>query len=145
MGAPSHADHRRFVETEGWEKKGTARSGTKTGDHHRSTLVLADGETLYTRVPHGGGQIDDQRLVSSILRDQLRVTEEDFYRCVREGVLPPRPQPPAPERPAGGIDAKLMRNLVRKVGITPAQIATMSKADAVRAWEDYLSAGGEAR
>lgn len=142
MGPLSHADHRRFVETEGWEKKGTARSAGKTGDHQRYTLALANGEVLYTRVSHGAGQIDDQRLVSSILRDQLRVTENDFYRCVRERALPPRPQPPATDRPAEGIDAKLMRNLVRRVGLAPAQIATMSKADAVRAWEDYLSAEG---
>jgi len=138
----SHADHRKFVETEGWEKKGTARSAKKTGDHHRYTLPLANGEVLYTRVSHGAGQIDNPRLVSSILRDQLRVTESDFYRCVREGVLPPRPQPPAPDRPDEGIDAKLMRNLVRKVGLTPAQIAAMAKGDAVKAWEDYLSGGG---
>ncbi|MGI8806584.1 MAG: cytotoxic translational repressor of toxin-antitoxin stability system, partial [Acidimicrobiales bacterium] len=65
-----------------------------------------------------------------------------FYRCVNEGVRPARPKAPEPERPAEGIDAKLMRNLLRRVGLTSAQVASMSKAEAVKAWEDYLSSGG---
>lgn len=139
MGPLSHTDHRKFVETEGWEIKGTARSSKRTGDHHRYTLALANGEILYTRVSHGTGQINDLRLVRSILRDQLRVAEVDFYRCVNKGVLPPRPEPALPDRPTQGIDAKLMRNLLRKVGLTPAQVGAMTKAEAARAWEDYLT------
>lgn len=142
MGPLSHADHRTFVETEGWENKGTARGTGRTGDHHRYTLALANGDVLYTRVSHGPGGIDDPGLVRHILRDQLRVSDEDFYRCVRDGVLPPRPQPAVPPRPAEGIDAKLMRNLVRKVGLSAGQIAAMSKAEAVKAWQDYLAGGG---
>ena len=141
MGPLSHSDHRRFVETEHWEHKGTARAAQRTGDHHRYTLVLATGEVLYTRVSHGSGQIGDPGLVASILREQLRVSEDDFYRCVRDGVLPPRPQPPTADRPTESIDGKLMRNLVRKVGLNAEEIAVMTKAEAVQAWQDYLTGG----
>lgn len=139
MGPLSHADLRKFVETEGWEIRGTARSAKTTGDHHRYTLALANGEILYTRVSHGSGQINDPSLVRSILRDQLRVAEADFYRCVNQGVLPPRPEPAQPDRPTESIDAKLMRNLLRKVGLTPAEVGAMTKKEAVRAWEDHLA------
>ena len=33
--------------------------------------------------------IDDANLVARILRDQLQVTESDFYRCVQREELPP--------------------------------------------------------
>lgn len=142
MAPLSHADHRRFVEAEGWEHKGTARGAGRTGDHHRYTLALADGDVLYTRVSHGPGGINDPGLVHHVLRDQLRVSEEDFYRCGRDGLLPPRPQPERPARPAEGIDGKLMRNLARKLGLTAGQIGAMTKAEAVKAWQDYLAGGG---
>ena len=135
-----HADHRKFVEIEGWTKTGTASSSKKTGDHFRYTLALSTGEILYTRISHGSGQLDDAKLIGAIFRTQLEVTEADFYRCVEIGILPPRPQT-VPERAAEGLDATLARNLIRKVGLSQTQVAKMSKAQAVAAWNKYLSEG----
>jgi hypothetical protein len=137
----AHADHRKFVETEGWAKKGTATSSKKTGDHFRYTLTLSTGDVLFTRVSHGSGQLDDAKLIKAIFRIQLEVTEADFYRCVENGILPPRPQT-IPERFAEGLDATLVRNLIRKVGLSQTQVAKMSKEQAVAAWNKYLSEGG---
>ena len=138
----THAAHRRFVETEGWTKKGTARGSRMTGDHYRYNLTLATGEVLTARVSHGAGQINDPKLIAAILRDQLAVSEEDFWACVDNGRLPPRPQPQEP-LPAGEVlDAKLVRNLIRKVKLSETEIAGLTKAEAVRRWEDYLAGGG---
>jgi hypothetical protein len=137
-----HADHRKFVETEGWNKTGTASSNKKTGNHFRYTLTLSTGDILYTRISHGSGQLDDAKLIGAIFRTQLEVTEENFYRCVEKGILPPRPQT-IPERSAEGLDATLVRNLIRKVGLSQIQVAKMSKAQAVAAWNKYLSEGGK--
>ncbi|MDQ6615212.1 MAG: cytotoxic translational repressor of toxin-antitoxin stability system [Actinomycetota bacterium] len=137
-----HSAHRKFVETEGWEKKGTARGSGKTGDHYRYNLRLATGDMLTTRVSRGSGQINDPKLIAAIYRDQLAVCEEDFWRCVDDGVLPPRPQPPPALAEGDLLDAKLVRNLIRRVGLTEAEIATFTKADAVARWEQYLSEGG---
>ena len=138
----THADHRKFVETEGWTKKGTASSSKKTGDHFRYTLTLSTGDVLFTRISHGSGQLDDPKLIGEIFRNQLGVTEEDFYRCVEKGILPPRPQT-IPERSAEGLDATLVRNLIRKVGLSQIQVAKMRKAQAVAEWNKYLSEGGK--
>jgi hypothetical protein len=137
-----HSAHRKFVETEGWEKKSTARGSGKTGDHYRYNLRLASGDMLSTRVSHGSGQINDPKLVAAIYRDQLAVSEEDFWRCVDHGVLPPRPQPPSPLAEGDPLEAKLVRNLIHRVGLTGAEIATFTKAEAVARWEQYLSEGG---
>jgi hypothetical protein len=134
-----HSDHKKFVETEGWEKKGTASGGGKTGNHFRYSLRLNTGEIMYTRVSHGSGSINDPSLVASILREQLRVSEEDFYRCVKDGVLPPRPAPENLEVPTEGLDAKLVRNLITKVGLSQSEVAALRKTEAIEMWNQYLS------
>lgn len=138
----THAAHRKFVETEGWEKKGTATGKKKSGDHHRYTLRLATGDILYTRVSHGTGQLDNPNTVAAVFRIQLEVTEDDFWSCVDNGVLPPRPQPDKPKTPADSLDAPLMRNLIRKVGLSITDVAKLTKDEAVKIWQDHLTAGG---
>ncbi|MGC2174980.1 MAG: hypothetical protein WA614_05925 [Acidimicrobiales bacterium] len=135
----AHSDHKKFVETEGWTKKGTASAEGKTGNHFCYSLRLNTGEILYTRVSHGSGSINDPSLVASILREQLHVSEQDFYRCVNDGVLPPRPAPENLEVPPEGLDAKLVRNLITKVGLSQSDVAALSKAEAVEKWNQYLS------
>jgi len=135
----AHADHKKFVETEGWKKQGTTRGARKTGNHFRYTLRLSTGDILYTRVSHGSGSIKDHSLVALILREQLRVSEEDFYRCVNDGTLPPRPAPESPPVPSEGLDAKLVRSLINKVGLSQIEVAKLSKADAVERWRQYLT------
>ena len=134
-----HSAHRTFVETEGWTKRGTARRRGATGDHHRYMLTLATGDVLSTRVSHGAGQINDPGLIAYILRDQLAVTEVDFWNCVDGGILPPRPHP-TPSAPAGPVlDAKLVRNLLTKVRLSQQVISTMTREEAVQRWQDWLT------
>ena len=134
----THAAHKRFVETEGWARLGTGRSKTGAGDHFRYTLTLANGETLFTRVSHGTGQIDDPNRVAAILRDQLQVSEADFWACAEDGELPPRPQSPkAPPREK--LDYKLVKNLITEVGLSESDVASLSKQNAVQLWQDYLA------
>lgn len=136
---PTNAELRTFVTTEGWQDK-DKKSNKKTGDHHRYTLALETGDVLYTRVSHGSGGVDDPSLFAEILRVQLRVTREQFWACVKDGVLPPRPTV-APPVPANAIDAKLVRNLIRKVGLTPLDLANLDQSRAVEIWRKYLADG----
>lgn len=144
----SHADHRAFVETEGWQRRGTARGAGRSGDYVRYVLRLADGDVLMTRVSHGSGAINDPTVVALILREQLRVSEDDFHRCVRHGVLPPRPQSSTPQVPHDALDAKLVRNLIRRVGLTQTEVAALTSDAAIARWQAYLAGGtdqGEVR
>ena len=138
----THAAHRRFVETEDWTEKGTARGSRKTGSHYRYNLTLATGEVLTTRLSHRAGQINDPKLVAAILRDQLAVSEEDFWACVDSGRPPPRPKSQEPPPAEEALDAKLVRNLIRKVKLSETEIAGLTKAEAERRWENYLAGRG---
>ena len=135
----SHAAHKKFVDVEGWSVAGTGRSKAKTGDHFRYTLTLADGDVLFTRVSHGTGEIGDPGRIAHILRQQLRVSEDDFWACVERGVLPPRPQPPQAAIRGEQLDYKLVRNLIDKVGLSQQEVAGLSKEQAVARWHEYLA------
>ena len=37
------------------------------------------------------------------------------------------------------LDAKLVRNLIRKVGLTEADVAKLTKAEAARHWQEHLA------
>lgn len=138
----SHRDHRKFVETEGWVRTGTARRPVGTGDHSRYTLRLATGDILRTRVSHGSGAIEDPKLVAAVLRTQLQVSEVDFYRCVEDGILPPRPSATGPSVPDTGVEAWLVRNLLLKVGLQQHELVGLTQEQALQVWHDFLAAGG---
>lgn len=89
MAPPKLADLKKFCENDGWDPK-------KKADHWRYTKTLPDGRTLRTKVSFGSGEVGDPGLFAAILRDQLDVSEQEFWRVVRHGgpaLRPPRPAP----------------------------------------------------
>lgn len=97
---------------------------------------------LTTRVSHGPGQMDDPKVVAAIFRGQLAVSKGDVWCGVDDGIFPPRPQA-VTSQPAGEVlDAKLVRYLVRKVGMTEEEIGQLTKADAVARCPRHLVDGG---
>jgi hypothetical protein len=135
---PTFAELRRFVAVEGWEDRDRA-SHRKTGDHHRYVFTTPTGERLMTRVSHSTGQIGDRDLFAHILRDQLQVDAGQFWAAVDHSVAPTRPQPEGPAVDGPSLDAKLVRNLLTKVRVPPAELAAMSAEEAVRRWQDWLA------
>jgi hypothetical protein len=139
MRLPTYAEHRRFCEVDGWEHKGTARSRGGTGDHHRYTKTLADGPPLYTRVSHGAGEYRSPDLWKRILRDQLRVSEAEFWAAVEQGIAPGR-EAPKPLKPEGeGIPLWLVNSLRHLVGKTEAEIGAMTLAEANAVYMEWVS------
>lgn len=141
MRLPSADDLRRFCKVDEWEVRKTAR-GKKAGDHTRYKKVLSDGTFLITKVSHGHKRIDDPDLFNHILRTQLQVTAEQFWAAVDDGIRPRRPgsEPEPPPREAIPFD--LARNLLVKVGVTQAELARMTKDEAVARLQQYLASGG---
>lgn len=130
--APTRADHERFCEREGWTRVRSARG--RTGSHHVTyELVLPDGRVLRTRISHPPDRSTyGPALWAHVLRDQLDVTEEVFWACVRDKVLPTRGAPP---RPGTGIPADVVHHLLKR-GVPERDVARMSRAEALQRLAD---------
>jgi hypothetical protein len=132
--APTRSDHQAFCTTEGWEP---VRDSTgKTGTHHVTyEFHLHDGRILRTRISHPPNRTTYGKSIwSHILRDQLDVTDAQFWACVRDGVKPNRGKP---EVPADAIPAELVHLLITRLGLNDAEVASMRKAEAIARMQEY--------
>ena len=130
--AATRRDHQRFCETEGWQHR--------TGDHEYDHLALHDGRVLFTKISHPVGRetYGADMWHRQILRNQLQVTEAQFWACVNDGVLPDRGRP-APPREA--LPADLVMQLRNRVGLTDAQIFELTRAEAVARMQQFWMTG----
>ena len=135
---PTREAHQKFCTTEGWTRVRDARG--RTGTHHLTfELVLADGRVLRTRISHPPDRtVYGASIWSHILRDQLNVTEDEFWKCVHDGIVPKRG---TPETPAEALPAELVFLLKNRVGLTETEIAALSKDEAVARLNQYWANG----
>lgn len=137
--APTRKDHEACCTTEGWRPVRNARG--RTGSHHISyELDLPDGRILRTRVSHPPDRTGyGPSLWNHILRDQIQVDEPEFWACVRDGTKPARGRT---EPPPDALPAELVHLLITRVGLTDAEIAALSKAEAVARLNQYWEGDG---
>jgi hypothetical protein len=135
---PTRADHDRFCHVEGWRRVRDARG--RTGTHHVTyELDLPDGRILRTRVSHPPDRTDyGPSLFAHILRDQLAVSEAEFWACVRDGTPPDRG---APSAPPSSLPADLVQLLVRRVGLAEDDVRRMTRAEAIERAQRYWTDG----
>lgn len=135
---PTRKDHEAFCAAEGWQRVRDARG--RTGTHHVTyELAIPDGRILRTRISHPVDRSGyGPSLWSHILRDQLQVTETEFWSCVRENIEPDRG---APELPAAALPADLVHMLIARVGLSEGEVAAMSKDQAVVRLQQYWTDG----
>ena len=135
--APTRQDHRTFCETEGWELQRDARG--RASGHHALTyeLQLHDGRILRTRISHPpDSSTYGKSIWSHILRDQLDVDEEAFWACVRDGVKPSRGEP---DIPSEALTAELVHLLITRLGLSSAEVALMSRDEAIAKMQQFWS------
>jgi hypothetical protein len=136
--APTRKDHEAFCTAEGWQRVRDAQG--RAGTHHITyELYLHDGRILRTRISHPvnrGGYGRD--MWSHILRDQLDVDEPTFWACVRDGIKPDRG---ASEPPPEALPADLVRLLLTRVHLTEAEMAAMSKDQAIARMQQHWATG----
>ena len=137
-GPASRREHKQFCDIEGWDTVLNAR-GKEVHHHITYELALSDGRMLRTRIsrPANNGTYGPS-LWTAILRDQLDATEAEFWECVKHHVLPPRPGSDAAAAPAG-LPASLVHQLKTSLGLSDAEVATMSKNEAVARMSAYWS------
>lgn len=134
---PTRADHDQFCKIEGWRRVRDAQG--RTGTHHVTyELDLPDGGVLRTRISHPPDRTDyGTGMWKHILRDQLCVDEARFWACVRDGSPPDRG---AASVPAAALPADLVHLLISRVGLPEADVAAMTKPEAIerlqRFWTD---------
>ena len=135
---PTRQDHDKFCHVEGWHPVRDARG--RTGTHHVTyEFDLPDGRILRTRISHPiGRDTYGASIWSHILRDQLQVSEAEFWRCVRDGVRPGRGMP---EQSAEALPADLVHLLITRVGLADSQVARMSKEEAAARLQRYWTEG----
>ena len=125
---PTRADHERFCVLEGWLQVRNARGSA--GTHHVTyELDLPDGQILRTRISHPPDRTGyGPSLWAHILRDQLGVTAEVFWACVKDGKLPDRGVPEPPKNP---LPADLVHLLLTRVGLSEPEVAELTRDEAV--------------
>lgn len=136
-GAASRRDHDHFCQIEGWDQVRNARG--RTGHHHTYELTLPDGRILRTRISHPvNNETYGAQTWSHILRDQLDVTEPEFWACVDERKLPDR-GPAADEAPAKALPASLVHQIIHVAGVPEDEVARMSLERAVEVMTAHWS------
>lgn len=135
---PTRADHDRFCRVEGWERVRDARG--RKGIHHVTyELTLPDGTVLRTRVSHPPDRTDyGASLFAHILRDQLQVSADEFWACVRKGTSPDRG---VPERREDALPADLVHLLVTRVGLPESEVAAMTRDEAIERINRFWTEG----
>ena len=136
--APTREDHEAFCKTEGWQPVRDARG--KTGTHHITyELHLHDGRILRTRISHPVNRDTyGPGIWAHILRDQLDVDLRAFWACVQDKIKPDRGEP---ETPAGALPADLVHLLLTRVHLSEADVAAMSKNQAIARMQQYWATG----
>lgn len=134
--AATRRDHDRFCRNEGWTVVRDSKGGP-VAHHITYELALPDGRILRTRIsrPADASGYGPGRW-AHILRDQLCVDDAGFWQCVRSRIPPDRGlrQPPPSALPLG-----LVERLRHDLGLTEAQIASMSRKEAVAAMTGFWS------
>jgi hypothetical protein len=129
-------DLRTYVTNDGWtEEPNLARGRRRTGDHRRYFRDLPDGTRLRTKVSHDEDAEIGRDLFHRILRDQLRVTEEQFWVVVH-GRASRDAEPVTAVEPLPGW---LVTRLIFTVGLSEEEVARMTGEEARAAWLEYQS------
>lgn len=134
----TRADHDASCRTEGWVRVRDARG--RSGTHHVTyEFGVPDGRILRTRISHPVDRSDyGPGLWTHILRDQLDVSEQEFWSCVADRTPPDRGQP---DVPAEALPADLVHLLTTRVGLAEREVAAMSRAEAIERLQRYWTEG----
>lgn len=136
--AATREDHRRFCESEGWQLVRSA-TGNRSTHHETYELALPEGDVLRTRISRPPDRtVYGSGLWSHILRDQLLVSQQEFWQCVNDGIPPPRSRPVAPTQ---SIPTEVLYLLKLRVGLTDDQLADMTAEAAIERLQQYWTTG----
>lgn len=134
--APDRERHDDFCVFEGWEI--VHGSTGKPVKHHRTyELVIPSGDILRTRISKPIDRTTySASMWSAILRDQLKVTNDEFWACVQDKMLPDRGGAVAAPNPKA-LPLHLLTELIERVGMTPEDAIKLTLDEALQRMNDY--------
>lgn len=123
--------HETFCSNDEWILVRNARGGV-VGHHKTWELQLPDGRVLRTRISRPVDNTDyGARMWCQILKEQLDVSEEQFWACVNDGKRPGRTSGAIAIPDKDPIPLGIVEKLMRLVGLTPEEIEHLTKAQAI--------------
>jgi hypothetical protein len=137
--APTRADHEKFCRAEGWTRVRNATGG-RVQHHATYELALPDGRILRTRISHPPDRSTyGASMWSHILRDQMDVSESDFWACVQDSALPARSSAPIVAREP--IPVQVAYALIHTVHLSDAEVGSMTKEQAIERLTAFWTTG----
>ena len=136
MNAGTRVDHNQFCLNEEWV---LVRDAYGRPVRHQVTyeLALNDGNILRTRVSRPADKTAyGPSLWKTILRDQLWVTEDEFWVCVRGKKLPDRGQS-ADETPEASLPAGLVYQLIHVVLVPEDEVKNLTLEQALAVMNEH--------
>lgn len=134
MSVPSFGDIERFCKIDGWQRQ-TGVGGPRQR-HIRFEKPLPDEPALRTQISHDRSSTPSAGRWKAILRNQLKVTEEQFWEALRTRTPVDRTPPPPPPEPIPVDD--WVREGLRRTGMTDTQIddldAEQAQQELYRRW-----------
>jgi len=111
--------------------------GKAVSHHITYTFVAPDGRILRTRLSRPAKpEPYAKSMATHILRDQLEISDKEFWACVTEGVKPHRA---AKGKPIEVIPANLLQILKNDIHLSETELKKLSRADAIKLVTDYWS------
>ena len=137
--APTRAAHERFCKTEGWQVVRSA-AGKRNTHHATYELRLASGDVLRTRVSRPvNKQTYGRTMWAHILRDQLEVTEQEFWDCADHRIVPDRGGAPTSE--PRGVPTEVLYQLKHRAGLPESEIAALAREQATERLNEFWATG----
>jgi hypothetical protein len=125
---PTWGEVERFCRIDGWRE-------VRRSDHVFFEKVLADETVLRTHRSFAGRKRMSPGRFKAILREQLRVSEDDFWRAFETGKPVERPSALPEAEPA--LPAYLVGVLERDLHLSQDEIAALSEEEAKRLVEEH--------
>lgn len=122
MKTPSWDEYRDFLRHDDWEED-------RATGHDFFEKTLPDSEILRTHASRSSSKTMSPGRFKSILSDQLRLSEAEFWEVLRTKTAAPRPSP-APEPSPMSLPLWLAQALEREVGMSGDQIAELDEEQA---------------
>jgi hypothetical protein len=133
VSAPTWGDLVAFCKADQWDP-------SRNTKHAVYKKVLADGTALQAESCRGKNSEDiGAGLFHFILRVELQVSEDEFWKTIRTGQPASRPAHPAPRPMAPKPSAGLVFQLRQHLRLTDEEISKLSKDEAGEMLNDYFS------